>query len=134
MQAAEREDQRRCKWDNVGAAIELHSQKKRTEAQATEEKHSQDQFLLAAIERPTRFRTRLQKVQYESATARKDAEEEVRSRWLAHPWRNRDEHKYTNGSVSKREASQPSVVRSRETCFNSSGQNKSNSKIRSVVG
>ena len=44
--------------------------------------NSQNQFMLAAIEKPTRFHTRLQRVQYEGASARKDAEGEVRSQWL----------------------------------------------------
>ena len=43
---------------------------------------SRDQFLLAAIQKPTSFRTKFQRAQYEGATARKDAEEDERSRWL----------------------------------------------------
>ena len=63
-------------------AVELHSERKLQQEQEDRESHKQDQFLLAAIERPTRFRTRLHEVQYEGATARKDAEEETRSRCL----------------------------------------------------
>ena len=38
--------------------------------------------MLAALEEPSRFRTRLQRVRYEGATAWKDAEDEVRAQWL----------------------------------------------------
>ena len=36
----------------------------------------------AAMEKPTRYHTRLQRIQYEGVTARRDAEEEARPRWL----------------------------------------------------
>ena len=42
----------------------------------------EDHFLLAAIQKPAAFRTRIQKILHEKTTARKDAEEDERSRWL----------------------------------------------------
>ena len=82
LTAAEREADRKSTLDTVGASVELHLESKLQKKQEDRDRHTQDQFLLAAIDRPTRFRTRLQKVQYEGATARTDAEEETRSRWL----------------------------------------------------
>ena len=43
---------------------------------------AKNQFLSAAVQKPAAFRTRLQKIWYEGATARKDAENDERSRWL----------------------------------------------------
>ena len=80
--AAERDDEKKSRLDNVKAAVELHSKKKLKQARDDRDRHSQDQFMLAPIEKPTRFRTRLQRVQYEGASRRKDAEDEVRSQWL----------------------------------------------------
>ena len=80
--AAEREDSRKSRWDNVKAAVDLHTRKKQEQTSESKAKHSQDQFMLAALEKPSRFRTRLQRVRYEGPTARKDAEDEVRARWL----------------------------------------------------
>ena len=72
----------RGSWTNVSAALELAERKKDFESSKKEEKQTKDQFLLAATQRPLRFRSRLQKLQYEGATARKDAEEDEWSRWL----------------------------------------------------
>ena len=46
------------------------------------ETHGKDHFLSAAVQKPVAFRTRLQKILFEGATARKDAEDDERSRWL----------------------------------------------------
>ena len=81
-EAAERDDERKRSWTNVSAALELAERKKGFESSKKEEKQTKDQFLLAATQRPLRFRSRLQ---YEGATARKDAEEDERSRWLHVP-------------------------------------------------
>ena len=80
--AAERDDEKKCRWDNVKAAVELHTARKLKQTRDERDKHSQDQFMLAAIQKPTPFRTRQQRVQHEGTSARKDAEEEVRSLWL----------------------------------------------------
>ena len=106
--AAEREADRKSTWGNVRAAVELHSERNLQQKLEDRARHTQDQFLLAAIERPTRFRTRLQKVQYEGATARKDAEEETRSRWM-HVLCSL-EHEHADGTDGKRQTSQHSVA------------------------
>ena len=80
MEAAERDDERKASWDNVSAAAALAAQRKVQEDKL--DTHSRDQFLLAAIQKPTSVRTKFQRVLYEGATARKDAEEDERSRWL----------------------------------------------------
>ena len=75
-EAAARYDHRKSSWNNESAAVTPAAQKRAREDKVRLEKHSKDQFLLTA------FRTRLQKIMYEGATARKDAEEDERSRWL----------------------------------------------------
>ena len=82
IEAAERDDERKAHWSNVSAAVALAAQRKVREDKARLEAHSRDQFLLAAIQKPTSFRTKFQRVLYEGATARKDAKEDERSRWL----------------------------------------------------
>ena len=82
IEAAARDDKRKCSWSNVSAAVSLAAQKKAQEGKARLERHSKDQFLLAAIQKPSVFRTRFQKISYEGATARKGAEDDERSRWL----------------------------------------------------
>ena len=82
QEAAESDDERKRSWTNVSAALGLAERKRGLESSKKEEKQAKDQFLLAATQRPLRFRSRLQKLQYEGATARKDAEEDERSRWL----------------------------------------------------
>ena len=51
--AAERDDERKSRWDNVKAAVELHSRRKLQQDRDVKDKYSQDQFMLAAVEKPT---------------------------------------------------------------------------------
>ena len=81
IEAAERDDERKAHWSNVSGAVALAAQRKVQEDKVRLEAHSRDQFLLAAIQKPTSFRTKFQRVLYEGATTRKDAEEDERSRW-----------------------------------------------------
>ena len=60
----------------------LAAQRKAQEDNDRLERYSKDQFLLAALKPPTAYRTKFQKMAYEEATARKDAEEDERLRWL----------------------------------------------------
>ena len=84
-EAAARDDHRKSLWGTGSAAVTLVAQKKAQEEKVRLERNSKDHFLLAAIQKRTAFRTRLQKILYEGATARKDAEEDERSRWLHIP-------------------------------------------------
>ena len=79
--AAERDDEKKSRWDNVKAEVE-YTARKLKQTRDDRDKRSQDQFTLAATEKPSRFRTQLQRVRYEGATARKDADDGVRERWL----------------------------------------------------
>ena len=81
-EAAARNDRRKSFWNNETAAVTPAAQRKAQEEKVTLERHSKDQFFLAAIQTPAAFRTRFQKIAYEGATARKDAEEDERLRWL----------------------------------------------------
>ena len=81
-EAAARDDHRKSLWNNESAAVTPAAQKKAQEEKVRVERDSKDNFLLAAIHKLAAFRTRLQKILYEGATARKDAEEDERSRWL----------------------------------------------------
>ena len=71
-EAAPRADRVKSLWNNETAAVTLAAQRKAHEETVRLERHSKDRFLLAAIQRPAAFRTRLQKIAYEGATARKD--------------------------------------------------------------
>ena len=79
---ARRQNNRVAPVTNVtasGLLREHHPEKKR---QAKETKTSADQFLLAAETAPRRFKSRLQRSSSTGPTARKDAEEKERSRWV----------------------------------------------------
>ena len=49
----------------------LAAQRKMQEDKVRQDVHSKDLFLLAAVQKPTSFRTKFQRVLYEEATARK---------------------------------------------------------------
>ena len=61
IEAAERDDERKAHWSNVSAAAALAAQRKVQEDKVRLEAHSRDQFLLAAIQKPTSFRTKFQR-------------------------------------------------------------------------
>ena len=81
-EAAARDDSRKSHWDNETAALSLAAQRKAQEESERLQRHSKDQFLLAAIKPPSTCRTKFQKIAYEGATARKDAEDDERLQWL----------------------------------------------------
>ena len=68
--------------DNISASIWLHSYHEAAAKAAKILKRSEDQFLLAALEKPARFRCRWQQQCFEGPSARKDAEEHLRRKWL----------------------------------------------------
>ena len=81
-EAAARDDSRKSHWNNETVALSLAAQRKAQEESERLERHSKNQFLLAAIKPPSTYRTKFQKIAYEGATARKDAEDDERLRWL----------------------------------------------------
>ena len=81
-EAAARDDSRKSHWNNETAALSPAAQRKAQEENERLERHSKDQFLLAAIKPPSAYRTKFHKIAYEGATARKAAEEDERLRWL----------------------------------------------------
>ena len=76
-----------AKVDSVTAAVWLHA---RTEAETKlekREKRVEDQFFLAAQERPTRFKCRWQQQYFEGASARRVAEEHLRRKGIENLFR-----------------------------------------------
>ena len=88
-EAAARDDSRKSHWNNETAALSLAAQRKAQEESERLQRHSKDQFLLAAIKPPSTYRTKFQKIAYEGATARKDAEDDAVA---PHPCGNSPEH------------------------------------------
>ena len=68
--------------DSISASIWLHCYHEAAAKAAKILKRSEDQFLLAALEKPARFRCRWQQQYFEGPSARKDAEEHLRRKWL----------------------------------------------------
>ena len=75
-------DRRKSSWDSATATAALAAKRRAQDDQVRLETQSKDQFLSAAFQKLVAFRTRLQKILFEGATARKDAEDDERSRWL----------------------------------------------------
>ena len=67
---------------NMEAAVLLRQQKALGEKHAKEVKTSADQFLRAAEMPLRRYKSHLQRTLYAGPTARKDAEEKERARWV----------------------------------------------------
>ena len=63
------------------SAVWLHQREEMLNA-TSRLKLSEDQFLLAAQSRPTLFRAKWQRSFYDGPTARRDAEEALRSKWV----------------------------------------------------
>ena len=61
-EAAARDDSRKSHWNNETAALSLAAQRKAQEESERLERHSKDQFLLAAIQPPSTYRTKFQKI------------------------------------------------------------------------
>ena len=132
--AASRDGARKQSWSNVTAATELAERRKRLDSSSKRELQTRGQFLLAATERLLRSRTRLQKRQHEGATARMDAEEDDRSRWLLRTGRNCIQSRYGHGAVVAGQARQRQASRSREEGLNALFTDQSRAEVRSVAG
>ena len=70
------------RMNNMTSAVWLHQRKEKLNSTSRLKKLSEDQFLLAAQTRPTRFRAKWQQSYYDGPTARRDAEEALRSKWV----------------------------------------------------
>ena len=82
QRASAAEIRRRTRMCNMSSAVWLHQREERLNSTFRLKKLSEDQFLLAAQTRPTRFRAKWQKLYYDGPTARRDAEEALRSKWV----------------------------------------------------
>ena len=60
----------------------LHQRSLQLEQKGRAERLAVDQFLLAALERPSKFKARWQEKYYDGPNARRDAEEALRAKWL----------------------------------------------------
>ena len=70
------------RMNNMTSAVWLHQREEKLNSTFRLKKLSEDQFLLAAQTRPTRFRAKWQQSYYDGPTARRDAEEALRSKWV----------------------------------------------------
>ena len=68
--------------DNLTAALWLHQRNLQSQQKERSERLAVDQFLLAALDRPSKFRARWQEKFYGAPNARRDAEEALRTKWL----------------------------------------------------
>ena len=68
------------RMNNMTSAVWLHQREEKLNSTSRLKKLSEDQFLLAAQTRPTRFRAKWQQSYYDGPTARRDAEEASRSK------------------------------------------------------
>ena len=80
--AAERERRRMANFGNVEAAVWLHEREKRKLVVEQVQQQTSAQFDWAAAERPRKYRSRLERMLFDGPTARRDAEEAERQRWL----------------------------------------------------
>ena len=107
--AAERDDEKKSRWDNVRAAVELHSARKSQKNREDRDMHSRDQFMLAAVINPSRFRTRLQRVrtkvhQQERCIGGSEVPVVADSQWY------RIQHQHAHGADGPRQAKQHSAL------------------------
>ena len=80
--AAHRQASRLARVTDVEAALFVHGEQVKMKDQACEEKAAVDTFVAAASVPPTRYKSHLQFARFQGPSARKDAEESERQRWL----------------------------------------------------
>ena len=99
---ADRALRQSAKRTDTDAVMYLHSleQKKETE-QA--DKTAADQFIQAASLKPRRFRARYMSTQFDGPSARRDAEEAERNRWIFYALRNHQRYSHTDGKDVNRQ-------------------------------
>ena len=82
LRGAKRALNRAAGSDNLTAAVWLHQRSLQDKQKERSERLAVDQFLLAALERPSKFKARWQEKYYDGPNARRDAEEALRAKWL----------------------------------------------------
>ena len=80
--AAHRRASRLAHVTDVEAVLFVHGEQVKMKDQAREEKAAVDTFVAAASFPPTRYKSRLHFARFQGPSARKDAEESERQRWL----------------------------------------------------
>ena len=80
--AAQRAQQKYATKSESMAEIELIRAKKLQDVRAEAERTITDQLVMLADWKPRRFRTKWQKLAYEGPTARKDAEQDLRAKYV----------------------------------------------------
>ena len=80
--AAHRQASRLAHVTDVEAALFVHGHQAKIKDQALEQKAAVDTFVAAASFPPTRYKSRLHFARFQGPSARKDAEESERQRWL----------------------------------------------------
>ena len=80
--AAHRQAARLARVTDVEAALFVHSVQTKVKDQALEQKAAVDTFVAAASIPPTRYKSRLHLAKFQGPSARRDAEESERQRWL----------------------------------------------------
>ena len=80
--AAHRQASRLAHVTDVEAALFVHTHQAKIKDQAIEHKAAVDTFVAAASFPPTRYKSRLHFAKFQGPSARKDAEESERQRWL----------------------------------------------------
>ena len=82
QRAAAAELRRSTKMTDMYSAVCLHRRVEKQNFESRRKKLSEDQFLLAAQTRPTRFKARWQESYFDGPTARRDAEDALRCKWV----------------------------------------------------
>ena len=82
VKGARRALKRTAGSDNFKAAVWLHQRNLQSQQKQHSERLAVDQFLLAALDRPSKFSARLQEKYNDGPNARRDAEEALRTKWL----------------------------------------------------
>ena len=82
LKGARRTLKRTAGSDNLTAAVWLHQRNLQSKQKERSERLAVDQFLLAALNRPSKFRASWQEKYYDGPNAGRGAEEALRAKWL----------------------------------------------------
>ena len=82
LKGARRALKRTAGSDNFTVAVWLHQRNLHSQQKEQSKRLAVDQFLLAVLDRPSKFRARWQEKHYDGPNARRDAEEALRAKWL----------------------------------------------------
>ena len=115
-------------------AVWLHQREERLNSVTRLKKLSEEQFLLAAQSRPTRFRAKWQQSYYDGPTARRDAEEALRSKWVETLASLLRGHVDTHGRTSEQGCRKPQTPRRRQTSDNSQSERTHSEEVSRLAG